>query len=76
MSASPDGPPVAGVQALDGVRGADDLADLDVVEPVADCLRQRRERWIGGGTWPRLAESAGAGGALRVSLWGLIGESS
>jgi putative transposase len=38
---------------------------------------QRRERWIGGGTWPRgLVEPAGAGGALRVSLWGLIGESS
>ena len=37
----------------------------------------RRECRISAGTWPTgLVEPAGSGGAVKVSLWGLIGESS
>jgi hypothetical protein len=57
------------------IRGADDLADLDVVEAVADCLRRGASVGSVAGRGRGLA-SAGPGGALRVSLWGLIGESS
>jgi hypothetical protein len=40
VAAGPDGAAVAGVDRLDRVGGADDLADFDVVEAVADCLRR------------------------------------
>ena len=38
MATGANGTPVTGVQALDRVRAAKDLADLDVVEPVAESL--------------------------------------
>jgi transposase-like protein len=49
---------------------------LDYTEPVAECLRRGASVGSVQEVAEGLAESAGAGGALRVSLWGLIGESS
>jgi hypothetical protein len=63
VATNPDGPPVAGVQALDRIRAANDLVDLDVVEAVADCLRRGASVGSVAGHSRGVAESAAAGGA-------------
>jgi hypothetical protein len=52
------------------------LCRSSTTEAVADCLRRGASVGSVAGCGGGLAESAGAGGALRVSLWRLIGESS
>ena len=63
VTSGADGPAEAGVQALDRVRGADDPADLDVVEPVAECGRGLAadpgpvwSRWLAGSGEPLVAQ--------------------
>src|SRR5262249_57326964 len=53
VPACPHGPTVSGVEALDGVRGADDAPDLDVVVEEGDELFPRRapevdDGWVTG----------------------------